>query len=255
MEIIDIYEEVFHTYKEFRGDIIEDHINQLRELDKLLPPSSTYFCVTNTTSQSFEFVSKNFEYVTGLNRRDMYSGGMAYWWSRFHPDEVQPWLSILKELMVFTMGETDLSIRKKLSYVWNFRVKTGSGNYLNIVQHTSPLYFDEEGKPIIGLAHFSVCGFDEPMALKATARLLNEGNVYQTIYHKNFSQKLIADNLSNREHDVLRLLVLGKSTEFIADKLNLSIHTVYTHRKNILSKSGCSTTGELVSHYIQEGFY
>ncbi|MDH5604925.1 MAG: helix-turn-helix transcriptional regulator [Cyclobacteriaceae bacterium] len=255
MEIIDIYEEVFETFSEFRGDIIEEHINQLRDLDKILPPSSTFFCVTNTAHQSFEFVSKNFEYITGLSKEEMYNGGMAYWWSRFHQDEIQTWLRILKELMIFTMGEVEMEKRKRLSYVWNFRVKANNGNYLNIVQHTSPLYFDDQGKPIIGLAHFSVFGIGEAVPLKATTRYLNDNNIYETIYHQNFSQKLISDNLSNRERDILRLLVLGKSTEFIADRLNLSLHTVYTHRKNILAKSNCHTTNELVANFIQEGFY
>lgn len=44
--------------------------------------------------------------------------------------------------------------------------------------------------------------------------------------------------LSERETEVLVLLAQGLSSKLIADKLNISVHTVNTHRKNITSKTG-----------------
>jgi DNA-binding CsgD family transcriptional regulator len=44
--------------------------------------------------------------------------------------------------------------------------------------------------------------------------------------------------LSDRETDVLSLLVKGLSNKEIADRLNISIHTVVSHRKNIGDKTG-----------------
>ncbi len=44
--------------------------------------------------------------------------------------------------------------------------------------------------------------------------------------------------LSERETDVLTLLVKGHSNKEIADQLNISIHTVVSHRKNIGDKTG-----------------
>jgi DNA-binding NarL/FixJ family response regulator len=44
--------------------------------------------------------------------------------------------------------------------------------------------------------------------------------------------------LSERETEVLVQLVNGLSNKEIADKLNISIHTVISHRKNITQKTG-----------------
>ena len=44
--------------------------------------------------------------------------------------------------------------------------------------------------------------------------------------------------LSERETEVLEQLVNGLSNKEIADKLNISIHTVISHRKNITQKTG-----------------
>ena len=84
------------------------------------------------------------------------------------------------------------------------------------------------------------------MQVCASAKLLNENNEYETKYFNNFSQKLLSDGVSNRERDVIRLLVLNNSSKEIAEKLNISSNTVDTHRSNILKKLNISSTGELI---------
>lgn len=62
-----------------------------------------------------------------------------------------------------------------------------------------------------------------------------------------FSQK---DQLSEREIDVLKLLVNGLSNKEIADKLNISIHTVISHRKNISNKTNIKSQSGLTIYAI-----
>lgn len=59
--------------------------------------------------------------------------------------------------------------------------------------------------------------------------------------------------LSERELQIVALLVDGKSSKVIAAELCLSLHTVYTHRKNIMRKLQIRTVQELVSHALQSG--
>jgi DNA-binding NarL/FixJ family response regulator len=61
------------------------------------------------------------------------------------------------------------------------------------------------------------------------------------------------DHLSEREMEVLMLITQGKNTKFIADKLFLSTHTVYTHRKNILKKLSCKSAAELINYAYTQG--
>lgn len=60
------------------------------------------------------------------------------------------------------------------------------------------------------------------------------------------------DNLTEREVDVLRKLVHGCSNKEIADSLNISIHTVVTHRKNIASKTGIRSQAGLTIYAISK---
>lgn len=59
-----------------------------------------------------------------------------------------------------------------------------------------------------------------------------------------------AVNLSEREIDVLKLLVQGDSNKVIAEKLFLSIHTVNTHRKNIIHKTGIKSVAGLTIYAV-----
>ena len=84
------------------------------------------------------------------------------------------------------------------------------------------------------------------MDVCASANYLNTNNEYETKYFNNFSQKLLSDKVSNRERDIIRLLILNNSSKEIAEKLFISPNTVDTHRRNILKKLNISSTGELV---------
>ncbi|MDR2954591.1 MAG: LuxR C-terminal-related transcriptional regulator [Prevotella sp.] len=60
--------------------------------------------------------------------------------------------------------------------------------------------------------------------------------------------------LSQRELDVLRLVALGFLNKEIADKLNISLNTVLTHRKNITAKLGIKTVSGLIFYCITHGY-
>ena len=53
-------------------------------------------------------------------------------------------------------------------------------------------------------------------------------------------------NLSEREIEVITLITTGYSNKEIADMLFISIHTLYTHRKNIMKKLNFKSPVELV---------
>lgn len=77
-------------------------------------------------------------------------------------------------------------------------------------------------------------------------------------------QQLISNNeslitsktntLSQRELDVLRLIALGLLNKEIADKLNISLNTVLSHRKNITSKLRIKTVSGLIFYCITHGY-
>lgn len=59
--------------------------------------------------------------------------------------------------------------------------------------------------------------------------------------------------LSQRECDVLRLLVRGMLNKEIADALDISINTVITHRRNITEKLGTRSVSALTIYAVTHG--
>jgi DNA-binding NarL/FixJ family response regulator len=62
--------------------------------------------------------------------------------------------------------------------------------------------------------------------------------------------QLHQETLSERETDVLKLLVAGNANKEIADKLNISTHTVISHRKNISQKTGIKSVSGLTIYAV-----
>lgn len=65
--------------------------------------------------------------------------------------------------------------------------------------------------------------------------------------------KVLSELITEREKQIVIHFSRGLSAEQIAAEMNLSPHTVKTHRRNILNKSGCTNTTELVAKCLTNG--
>ena len=120
---------------------------------------------------------------------------------------------------------------------------TPIANPLNAIQRQCPQM------PIVALLYQYV----GPQTLQSFNAVLdvreNRGNV-ATLLSKCCNRKENEEEdenyeLTERETDVLVLLAQGMSSKEIAEQLNISIHTVNTHRKNITHKTGIKSVAGL----------
>lgn len=70
----------------------------------------------------------------------------------------------------------------------------------------------------------------------------------------NDSQLNIDSDLSEREMQIIKYIGRGLSSTDIADNIGVSIHTVNSHRKNILKKLGLKSPTELVIYAVDRGW-
>jgi DNA-binding CsgD family transcriptional regulator len=68
--------------------------------------------------------------------------------------------------------------------------------------------------------------------------------------NQNFRADKMQETLSDREIDVLKLLVAGHSNKEIADKLNISTNTVISHRKNISQRTSIKSVAGLTIYAV-----
>jgi len=75
-------------------------------------------------------------------------------------------------------------------------------------------------------------------------------------YVRQLRQRGVEDSyelLTPRERELLQLLAEGKTTKEIATALNLSPHTVETHRANVLRKLNLNSLPELILYAVRKG--
>lgn len=59
--------------------------------------------------------------------------------------------------------------------------------------------------------------------------------------------------LTTREKEIVQLIASGKMAKEISSILNISVHTIYTHRKNVMKKLNISSPVELITYAINNG--
>lgn len=101
------------------------------------------------------------------------------------------------------------------------------------------LALDEESKKLYDEL-FSI--YDAPSAIINKLRAANTSEREQSEQNKN--------ELSIREQEILVCVAKGMLNKEIADKFNISIHTVITHRKNITKKTGIKTVAGLTVYAL-----
>ncbi len=79
-------------------------------------------------------------------------------------------------------------------------------------------------------------------------------NLIKNAYNVTKSSQFSIAKLTDREKEIVRLLVKGLSSKEISEELTISKRTVESHRYKILNKFSLKTTVDLVRLTMEEGF-
>ncbi len=249
LSLYNSYEEIFENFPQFRNTVVETHVKRLQEIDKWFPVNDSFFMLINSSTRRYEYITKNFEHVMGIEREKLMKNGLLHWFRRFKMKEITIGMRMLKELVDFNMKELSEEERSRTSYCWNHRIRKGDGTWINVMNNLTPVVFDENGKPIVSLGFYTKIGEGEKQPLKLFVRQLNDREEYETLWQKNYSHQRLIGPLSNRERDIAMMMAQGQSSKEIGEKLFISPHTVDTHRRNILKKLSFESTTELIANF------
>lgn len=100
----------------------------------------------------------------------------------------------------------------------------------------------------------SLCvGVDEETLVREVLRLVEQGHSGGRNLPPMQEEKS-GEVLTNREAEVLSLVVRGLMSKEIADRLHISLPTVNTHRKNICEKLGVKSVPALTIYAVMHGY-
>jgi hypothetical protein len=216
------------------------------KLEELTGENGQYFQVFDLGQMKFLFTSKNIFHMLGVTAVDINPG---HYTQRIHPDD-EDRLGQARA-RVYKMEREIFQAQKGSALTsYNLRMRTASGNYNNLFVQDYMFY-----SPIPYKAVFLIQVVTNIDWYKMKKDRFHHYAGNDLSLFKFPDQKLleIGPDLSHREFEIIRLIETGLSSKEIADKLFLSIHTVNTHRSNILEKAGKSQISDVIYEFKEKG--
>jgi len=225
----------------------------IEQVASLFSAGRFYYYILNFDTFEFEYVDPRIESVLGISPE---GHSLDRVFDLIHPDDLKQLHNKEAKAVDFILNKipVDDILRYKVVYVVRFRHADGS--YRTILQQTKSLTLSEDGKVqrVLGI-HTDVTYLNMPVDHKISFIGDNRPSFYALSSDEDFVPEEIDYNtlFTPREKEILSNIAKGKSFGEIAGILNVSPHTINTHKKNILRKTDCHNTTELIARCVRLG--
>lgn len=227
-----------------------DHIDQndplVLKLERAVAENNQFFFVIDLMQLRVRYASLTSRSMFGIEPSAVQQGTF---FGRCHPN--------LQSRHSLARGKTiqfaqEIYIRKSgtLIHSSNFKLRNGAGVYFDSLHQIKMFYTD---KPEDNVFVILVLTDLKNFKLAKHGFHYYAGNDKSKFRFPDEELLKIGRDLSNRELEIIQLIASGLDNERISKKLNLSPHTINTHRRNILKKTGYRNTLELVIELQSEG--
>jgi hypothetical protein len=228
----------------FNNINIDDPI--MLKLEKLMEENEQYFQVFDMGPMRFLYTSKGIFQMIGVTPEEIDPG---HYTRLVHPDDEEKLgqarsrvFKLEKEIFKAQTGSALTS--------YNLRVRNQSGNYINLFVQDYMFYSSIPHKVVFLI---QVVTNIDCYKMKKDSFHHYSGSDLSLFRFPDEDLLSIGPDLSVREFEIIRLIESGLSSKQIADKIFLSVHTVNTHRSNILEKSGKATISDLIYELKEQG--
>jgi len=242
----ELFFEFIKTYSSQGFSGIDRRDPLILALEEMMDQNKQYLSVFDMLHMKTLFVSQGSIKFLGVKPENL----TAYHFKEAtHPDDLKrqelglvTMFKIAHELFVAKKGEMVLSS--------NFRLRTPDGNYNNQLVQCYFFYSPDPNNTIyliniktdISWSNKNKHGFHYYL-----------GKDVSNFRYPDEELLAIGHSLTDREFEIIKLIKEGLDSEQIAERLFLSKHTVNTHRKNILNKTGKALISELIYTLEEQG--
>jgi DNA-binding CsgD family transcriptional regulator len=228
----------------FKG--IERNDPLILSLEEMTKTNNQFFCVFDMLRMNVDFTSQRSIQMLGINPEDLTPYNFK---EATHPDDLKRHeLALLK--LFKTAHEIYVAKRGVKLISSDFRLRNLTGNYTNqLIQ--CYLFYNPAPYETVFLLNINT-------DIDWWKKLNNRYHYYfgdDLSFFKYPDKKLLMEGIifSDREFEIIKLIHEGLESEEIAKKLFLSKHTINTHRKNILNKTGKTHFSDLVFYLEEQG--
>jgi len=173
---------------------------------------------------------------------------------RVHPDDRQLWCDeVFPDILLF-INESHAKDLSSYRFIFNHRYIHKDESISQFMHEGSINMTKGKTIPSMKLKAFAEIGdFKSDDTMILTIFIYNTDWGYRKVFRKVYGGKY-PNQLSLREMEIVKLCHEGYSGKMIAEKLNLSIHTVKNHKRNCMEKTMTHNITELIHQCIKFGW-
>lgn len=231
----------------------ELYLNIIEQVANLFSAGSFYYYIINFNTFQMEYVDPRIETVLGVKTKDW---SLERMFDLVHPEDLKQMHRKEKKAVDFILNRISKDEILKYKVVYLLRLRHANGSYKTILQQSKSLTLSEDGKvqQVLGI-HTDVSYLN----MKVDHKISFIGDGLPSYYSLSTDDDFHPEKLNYhtlftaREKEILGNIANGKTFAEIAKILNISPHTINTHKKNILKKTECKNTTELIARCVREG--
>jgi DNA-binding CsgD family transcriptional regulator len=191
------------------------------------------------------FYSPNFGELLGYDLQQIEEMGQSFLDDKIHPDDLialmQKGISLLKLYLSFSVDE-----KANYKLVNDYRILDADNKYVRFIEQHQILELDSHGNLWLSLSIIDVSpNQDIHQELKSQLLNFRTGKIIPFLEEQK-SNEMIGMALSKREIQILQMVKEGLLSKEISTNLDISLHTVNTHRQRVLEKLGANNYMEAV---------
>jgi hypothetical protein len=228
----------------FKGITPDDPL--LPEVEKLTAINNQYFFVADLIQLKILYSSNRITQMIGIKPEEL---SPYHFMELAHPQDLQR-LSIYRANMLRSAQRLFIAGKGRLLISSTVKLRNPKGEYTEMLVQ-SLIFYNE-------IPYKTVFLFDVQTSMERFKKIKHgyhyySGNNLAFFKYPDHELLNIGNPFSAREFEIIRLIESGLSSDQIARKLFLSLHTVNTHRRNILKKSGKAHFSEVIYDLQQQG--
>lgn len=210
----------------------------LLELEEMMEQNDQFFHIADLILLKIIWASKRSARMIGVPHEEL---NAYHYYEATHPDDM--FKHALGRSKLMDLGNDLYNAKNGTAYLsTNLRIRNSEGKYEDLLFQLYFFYNAIHNTVFELQVHTNIHSFKKPKY----GYHYYVGNDPSYFRYPDDELLQIGIPFTNREFEIIKLIESGLSTEQIANKLFLSIHTVNTHRSNILQKAGFKTVSDLI---------
>jgi len=216
------------------------------KLNELMEENDQFITLSDLSQTKFLFASDGIRKMIGVEPHELHPGHFV---EAVYPDDMSR-LGLLRA-QTFVVEKEVLETDKGSALVsFTIRMRNPAGEYDNFICQAYFFYSPIPHTAVYLLQVISRVDWFKP---KKNNFHHYKGKDLSLFRFPDEQLLKICPGLSERETEIITLIMHGMSSKQIAEKLFLSVYTINTHRANILEKTGKATVSDLIYELKEQG--